>query len=82
MISQKLVTSVLRKPIQSLDKESIEFKALTQESQKFQGRVEVAWRLENKPKRIHGPTFFLVSSEYNPPYDVILGREDKLQSGI
>jgi hypothetical protein len=81
VISQKLATTVLRNPIRSLGKESIESRAIIQEDRKFQG-VDVVWCLANEPKRIYGPTLFLLSTEYDPPYDVVLGKGDALQSGF
>lgn len=81
LISQKLVKTVLRKPIRSLGKESIEPRATIQNDRESQG-VDVVWCLANEPKRTHGPTLFLVSSEYDPPYDVVLGKRDALQYGF
>ena len=82
VISQKLVTNVLGEPIHPLDKERVAPTRTTKHRPQVEGYVEVAWCLENAPRRIHGPMRFLVSSTYDPPYDAVLGRRDSVHYGI
>jgi hypothetical protein len=83
VISKKLATSVLNKPIYQLEKEDMEWMARHDECDGLgEGYVDLTWCFEQSPRRIYGPTRFIVSATYDPPYDAVLGRRDSVNYGI
>lgn len=76
-ISQRLVTKVLAKPICAWDKESGD-PILQQRicNEIGVGYVDLVWGFERSPRRVYGPTRFIVSTEWDPPYDAVLGQND------
>ncbi|KAF2186252.1 hypothetical protein K469DRAFT_664124 [Zopfia rhizophila CBS 207.26] len=82
-ISQKLVKNVLDKRIRTLEKEPREWITRQNECQQLvEGYVDLVWCFERSPRRVHGPTRFVVSAVYDPPYDAVLGRRDSIKHGI
>lgn len=47
-----------------------------------EGYVDLVWCFERSPRRIHGPTRFIVSAAFDPPYDAVLGRRDSAKYEI
>ena len=77
MISQKLVKGVLDKPICPLEKEQQEWiQRQNGHETPCAGYVDLIWCYEQTPRRVYGPTRFIVSSVYDPPFDAVLGRTD------
>ncbi|KAF2475392.1 uncharacterized protein BDR25DRAFT_301083 [Lindgomyces ingoldianus] len=83
VISQRLVKNVLEKPITQLEKEDREWAIAQNDCESSVGGfVDLVWCFERSPRRLHGPTRFLVSETYDPPYDAVLGRRDTVECGI
>jgi len=81
VISQKLATTILRTPLRPLGRPCTFSEIYFDDGKELQG-VDVVWCLAYDLKRVYGPTLFLVSSEYDPPYDVRLGKIDTLKFGL
>ncbi|KAF2638241.1 hypothetical protein P280DRAFT_431405 [Massarina eburnea CBS 473.64] len=69
VVSQRLVTEVLGQPFHTLDKEGE-----TNYEQDGIGYVDLVWCRGNG--RNINTTRFFVSSIYDPPYDLVLGKSD------
>jgi len=83
VISKKLATSVLKKPIYQLKKEDMEWITRNNGCDELgEGYVDLTWCFERSPRRIYGPIRFIVSATYDPPYDAVLGRRDTINCGI
>jgi hypothetical protein len=83
IISRRVVKEILNKPINNLEKENREY--IQQESgceNLGEGYVDLTWCLEQHPRRVFGPTRFVVSGMYDPPFDAILGYRDTRGYGL
>ena len=68
---------VLGKPICPLEKEQQErIQRQNGHETPCVGYVDLIWCYEQTPGRVYGPTRFIVSSVYDPPFDAVLGGTD------
>lgn len=82
VISEQLVTQVLRTPVCPLDEKAAA--ALEQRGRhldRVNGYVDLVWCFGNNTIRMQS-TRFLVTSSHDPPYDAVLGRPDAEQHGL
>lgn len=81
LVSPKLVLEVLRLEVQIDEKEGasrkIPFQATLLETR---GYVDLEWGFRKSRKT--QKTRFAVTSQYDPPFDVLLGRETAIESGL
>ncbi|KAF2799791.1 hypothetical protein K505DRAFT_320929 [Melanomma pulvis-pyrius CBS 109.77] len=83
IISRKLVSTVLEIPIYPMSQCSTDSAQFNKEAINIKEYVDIVWRSDDAPKNVLGPTRFWVSSEYDPPYDAVLGKEDtELQNSM
>lgn len=81
LISPKLVREVLHLDIQTDEKtrsgRKIPFQGRMLDTQ---GHVDLEWGFERSSKR--RTTRFVVISQYDPPFDVLLGRKTAIECGL
>jgi len=82
LIAPRLLSEVLGLTIHLFDKESWrEMEHYNGHDGEVQGYVDLVWCFQTSRKTFE-PTRFLVTSTYNPPFDVVLGRRDCKKAGI
>lgn len=81
MISQKLVTNTLGASIQPIDSQGILQGHNWRGTEDVNGFVDLTWRFEMKNGGTNNTRFF-VTSDYDPPFDAVLGKNDAQHVGI
>lgn len=81
MISPKLVTKTLGAPIQPLDSKGKLQGHNQRGTEDVNGFVDLIWRFELQRGGTNYMRFF-VTSDYDPPFDAVLGRKDAMHAGI
>ncbi|KAF2261206.1 hypothetical protein CC78DRAFT_583931 [Lojkania enalia] len=81
IISRKLTTEILLAAVRPLKELDLPSNRTANDALDVVGYVELFWRCDGKRNAVYGPTTFLVSSDFDPPYDVIIGRKEMDRCG-
>ena len=81
LVAKKLATEILELQVQPLNGESTEPQSFWKRQTPVEGYVDIQWRTAQDRTTL-GPTRFLVTSTFDPDYDLVLGKQDCLRLGL
>jgi hypothetical protein len=82
IITRKLLEEVLKISVQPWNNEFTAPPKSNRNQPQVEGFVDIQWCIDGSPETTHGPTRFLVTSIFDPEFDLMLGKKDCYRYGF